>query len=149
MYISEITIENFRCFGSGDKRMTLPLQAGLTALVGENDTGKTAVIDALRFVFGTRDQEYIRVQESDFHFPPGHGDRCKEINICCRLEGLTDRDKGAFAEYLTYLEGEENYSAVLYVNWTARDMVGARSVRRFVSVEVRSGANGDGPGFGR
>lgn len=56
MYISQLIIENFRVFGSGDDRLALPLQPGLTALVGENDTGKTAIIDALRFVLGTRGQ---------------------------------------------------------------------------------------------
>ena len=145
MYISEIRIENFRCFGSGDNRLTLPLTDGLTALVGENDTGKTAVIDALRLVLGTRDQEYFRAQESDFHCPPGSGERCTEINIRCRFEGLTNRDKGAFAEYLTYVEHGGSRDVVLYINWTARDFAGARSTRRSVSVEVRSGENGDGP----
>ena len=69
MYIAEIRIENFRCFGSGESRLILALKAGLTALVGENDTGKTAVIDALRFVLGTRDQEYFKVQERRFPLP--------------------------------------------------------------------------------
>ena len=99
MYVAEIRIENFRCFGSGESRLTLALKAGLTALVGENDTGKTAVIDALRFVLGTRDQEYFKVQESDFHCPSGSAERCTEISIRCRFDGLTVRDKSAFAEY--------------------------------------------------
>ena len=145
MYISNVTIENFRCFGSGEKRLTLPLETGLTALVGENDSGKTAVIDALRFVFGTRDQEYFRIQESDFHWSQQNGKRQTEIKISCLLMGLTAREKGSFAEYLTYLEDGDTHDAVLYVNWTARHIAGARSARRFVSVEVRSGANGDGP----
>lgn len=58
MFVAELTIENFRCFGEGEGKLVLPLGDGLTALVGENDTGKTAVIDALRFALGTRDQEY-------------------------------------------------------------------------------------------
>jgi putative ATP-dependent endonuclease of OLD family len=49
MHISKITIENFRCFGEGKDRLELSLRPGLTALVGENEAGKTAVIDALRF----------------------------------------------------------------------------------------------------
>ena len=75
MCISEIRIENFRCFGEGEDRFVLPLRLGLTALVGENDTGKTAVIDALRFALGTRDQEFIRVEDTDFHWPPGSKER--------------------------------------------------------------------------
>ena len=145
IHIAELRIENFRCFGAGDNALTLPLKAGLTALVGENDTGKTAVIDALRFVLGTRDQEYVRVREGDFHCLPDGGEREMEIGIRCRFERLTARDKSGFAEYLTYVEDGGNRDAVLYVNWTAKDVGGGRSTRRFVSVEVRSGENADGP----
>ena len=145
MYIAELIVENFRCFGTGNAKLTLPLRAGLTALVGENDTGKTAAIDALRLVLGTRDQEYIRVLESDFYYPPNGGERESKIHIRCQFKGLTRRDKGAFAEYLTYVEDSEDRDAVLYVNFTAKNNLGARRTRRFVSVEVRSGENGDGP----
>lgn len=145
MYIAELKIKNFRCFGADGTALTLPLNAGLTALVGENDTGKTAVVDALRFALGTRDQEYFRVQESDFHCMPGAAERSREICIKCLFKGLTASDKSAFAEYLTYVEDGGNHDAVFYLNWTAKDIAGVRSARRYVSVEVRSGKNGDGP----
>ena len=70
MYLAELTIINFRSFGPSG--MKLKLKEGLTALVGENDSGKTAVIDALRFLLGTTDQEWLRFTEDDFHKP---GDR--------------------------------------------------------------------------
>ena len=89
MYLSTITIENFRCFGEGAKRLELSLSRGLTALVGENDSGKTAVIDALRFVLGTTDQEWYRLEDTDFH---GEG-ATREIKIVCAFEGLSDRDR--------------------------------------------------------
>lgn len=145
MYIAELRIENFRCFGEGERQFILPLSAGLTALVGENDTGKTSVIDALRFVLGTRDQEYFRVEDTDFHWPVAAKERRTEIRIRCQFDGLTAHDKGAFAEYLTYVERDGRTEAVLYVNWTAKDTAGARGTRRFVSVELRSGETGDGP----
>lgn len=145
MYIAELRIENFRCFGEGERQFILPLSAGLTALVGENDTGKTSVIDALRFVLGTRDQEYFRVEDTDFHWPVAAKERRTEIRIRCQFDGLTAHDKGAFAEYLTYVERGGRTEAVLYVNWTAKDTAGARGTRRFVSVELRSGETGDGP----
>ena len=145
MYIAELRIENFRCFGEGERQFILPLSAGLTALVGENDTGKTAVIDALRFVLGTRDQEYFRVEDTDFHWPVDSKERHTEIRIRCKFDGLTAHDKGAFAEYLTYVERDGRTEAVLYVNWSAKDTAGARGTRRFVSVELRSGETGDGP----
>jgi len=145
MYISELRIENFRCFGEGERKFILPLSAGLTALVGENDTGKTAVIDALRFVLGTRDQEYFRVEDRDFHWSVQTKERRTEIHIRCKFDGLTTYDKGALAEYLTYVERDGRTEAVLYVNWTAKNTAGVRGTRRFVSVELRSGEAGDGP----
>ncbi|WP_092076804.1 ATP-dependent nuclease [Poseidonocella sedimentorum] len=93
MYIRKIEIENFRCFGEGEKKFVLSLSPGLTALLGENDAGKTAVIDALRFIFGTRDQEYYRVQDRDFHWPAGNVERRRDIRICCRLDGLSLKEQ--------------------------------------------------------
>ena len=145
MYIAEITIENFRCFGSGDNKLTLPLRQGLTALVGENDTGKTAVVDAIRLILGTRDQEYLRLQEQDFHCPPSGQARENEVHIRCLFLGLTRRDRGAFAEHLTYAELDSTDDAVLYVNYTAKNISGSTRNRRFVSVDVRSGRNREGP----
>lgn len=145
MFLAELRIENFRLFGENAQAFVLSLKAGLTALVGENDTGKTAVIDALRFVLGTRDQEYFRVEDKDFHWPPGAIERRNQIRIRCKFDDLTIHDKGAFAEYLTYVERDGRQEAVLYVNWTAKDTAGARSSRKFVSVELRSGESGDGP----
>lgn len=144
MYISELTVENFRCFGEGDEKLTLPLREGLTAMVGENDNGKTAVIDALRFALGTRDQEYFRVEEQDFHSPRGGGERRKEIRIRCKFQGLTSQDKGAFAEFLSYENNTNGFETTLYLNWTARQQAGARGNRRYIAVEVRSGQCGDG-----
>ena len=145
MFLAELRIENFRMFGEHTHAFVLPLNAGLTALVGENDTGKTAIIDALRFVLGTRDQEYCRVEDSDFHWPPGAKVRRTQIRIRCKFDDLTIHDKGAFAEYLTYVERDGRQDVVLHVNWTAKDTTGAHSSRRFVSQDLRSGEAGDGP----
>ena len=78
MYIAKIKIENFRLFGAGEKAFLLDLSPGLTALVGENDAGKTALVDALRLVLGTSDQEYLRLETADFHRPVGTIDAADE-----------------------------------------------------------------------
>ena len=140
MYISSVTIENFRCFGEGSKRLELFLSRGLTALVGENDSGKTAVIDALRFVLGTTDQELYRLEDTDFH---GEG-ATREIKIVCAFEGLSDRDKRAFVEYLTYSKTGEG-EPVLYVNWSAKDTGETYRGRPYHRVDVHSGKDGNGP----
>lgn len=147
MYIAELLIENFRIFGEKELALVLPLKPGLTALVGENDTGKTAVIDALRLALGTRDQEYFRIVESDFHQPPDGGKPRKTIRIRCKFDGLSLSDKAAFAEYLTFELRDGARVPVLYVNWKADDAGKVPRRRRAVSVEIRSGQSGDGPQF--
>lgn len=143
MYISDIRIENFRLFGAGANAFRLSLKPGLTALVGENDAGKTAVIDALRLVLGTRDQESMRVELTDFHHAAS-GDLASEIMIQLTFSGLTGTDRSAFAEYLTYLEGEPP-EAVMILTWVARRAGRAGTVRRFMAVEWRTGDKADGP----
>lgn len=143
LYISKIRIENFRLFGAGDNAFAVALKPGLTAFVGENDAGKTAVIDALRFVLGTRDQESMRLDLTDFHHAPS-GERADEITIRLTFSGLTDGDRSAFAEYLTYGEGEAT-ETVLILTWLARRAERDGPGRRFMPVEWRTGNKADGP----
>lgn len=143
MYISEIKIENFRLFGAGQKAFRLSLQPGLTAIVGENDAGKTAVIDALRFVLGTRDQEFIRLDLTDFHLSDSDK-RATEITIRLTFSDLTPSDRSTFAEYLTYLDNESS-DVVLILTWLARRTENDSSIRRFMPVEWRTGEKADGP----
>lgn len=135
MYISELTIENFRSFGEGVNKFVLPLRKGLTALVGENDSGKTAVIDALRFALGTTDQEWYRLEDKDFNSQ----NVSKEILIVCKFNDLNEIDKRAFVEYLTYED-----HPVLYINWVAKKSTNRRN-RFNYHIETRSGKNGEGP----
>ncbi len=128
MYLSNITIENFRCFGEGDESFKLPLNLGLTALVGENDAGKTAVIDAIRFALGTTDQDWHWLEDTDFHIHDE--ERSREIRIVCKFEGLTARDKRAFVEYFSYAP-QPGDDPVLFVNWTARDTGEIRKGRTY------------------
>lgn len=147
MFLSRLRIENFRSFGEGQDALTLAFNPGLTAIVGENDTGKTAVVDAIRLALGTRDQEYFRVDEHDFHQPNDGGARAKEIRICCRFEGLTLADKASFAEHLTYEDDHGSKITVLILNWKAIAPLQTVGHRRFTAVETKSGKAADGPSF--
>ncbi|MEQ8763234.1 MAG: AAA family ATPase, partial [Planctomycetota bacterium] len=142
MHLSRLTLRNFRQFGDGDDKLDIAFSRGVTALVGRNDSGKSAVIDAIRYALLTRDQNYIRVQPEDFHID-GSGRQADEIFIRCELSGLNDDEKGAFAEYLSY----HGADVTLIVNWAARRRSQSPSARRWVDVSVRSGLNGAGPTF--
>ena len=142
MHLSQLTARNFRQFGDGNAQLHLSFQPGVTALVGRNDSGKSTIIDAIRYALLTRDQEFVRVQPEDFHIDIA-GKQATEIYIVCKLAGLTDTEKGAFIEYLFY-EGDD---VVLYVIWTARKLSTAPTARRWIDLSVRSGIDGAGPSF--
>ena len=66
MFIERLILTNFRCFGPEPRSINLAL--GLTAFVGVNGAGKTAVMQAFQRLFGvTGDQRRLRRQ--DFHVP--------------------------------------------------------------------------------
>src|SRR5260370_1032018 len=66
MYIEQLILTNFRCFGPAPT--TIDLSSCLTTFVGANGAGKTAVLQALQRMFGiTGDQRRLRRQ--DFHVP--------------------------------------------------------------------------------
>lgn len=140
MYLHRLTIENFRHFGAGDESLTVELKEGLTAIVGENDAGKTSLVDALRMAIGTRDQEYVRVQTSDFHYSVATGKRADSISVQCVFEGLSKKDRSGFLEHLTY--GAAGEPSQLHVTWTAKASQGGR---KLVTQEWRSGKDGQGP----
>lgn len=145
MYIAEIRIENFRLFGAGDHAFVLPLTPGLTALVGQNDAGKTAVIDALRLVLGTRDQDILRVDTMDFHQPTPDALHAEQIVIQLTFRGLTTADRAAFAEFLTYETIADITDTTLIVTWVAKRNTKEDSSRRILPPEWRTGAKCDGP----
>jgi len=55
MHISEVAIENFRTFGSKaeGRSLDLRLRPGMNVLAGENDSGKSTLVDAIRYVLWT------------------------------------------------------------------------------------------------
>jgi putative ATP-dependent endonuclease of OLD family len=138
MHLAEIRIDNFRLFGAGDSALVLPFQAGLNVLVGENNSGKTAIVDAIRFALGTTSQDYQRVTDEDFHFESGQ--RSSEFSVRCRFTGIDKETGGALLEHLSY----ENGSPCLYVTLHAMRNDDA-SARRRITVEVRSGRDSTGP----
>ncbi|PXA27870.1 ATP-dependent endonuclease [Proteus mirabilis] len=141
VYLTELTITNFRSFGSDG--ITVKFREGLTALVGENDSGKTAVIDALRFLLGTTDQEWLRFSDDDFHKTREDSSESSEIKISGTFKNLTSSDKLGFVEYLTYGINKDD-EPTLHLTLTAKRM-GTRAGRPYISTEIRSGKNGEGP----
>jgi predicted ATP-dependent endonuclease of OLD family len=64
MHISRLVIRNFRNFNQLD----LKFESGITCLIGENNSGKTNLIHALRLVVdGQMSSQNRQLTEDDFH----------------------------------------------------------------------------------
>ena len=97
MHVSEIHASGFRCFGP-DNPLVLKLRRGLNILVGPNDSGKTAIIDAPRFVLWTRGDDFLRLVPGDFHVRLD-GTKVNELMIRCTFDGLTPDEESRFLEW--------------------------------------------------
>lgn len=93
MWLRELQIRNFRKIDA----LTLTFPRGLTVLVGENNSGKTTIIDALRLIlFPSRDYGSLRLTEDDFRTGTEHA----PIEITGRFTGLESKDEVRFQECL-------------------------------------------------
>ena len=121
MIVSELKLYNFRQFKAvnGVPGLQLTFHEGLNALIGENDSGKTAVIDALKLVLLTQSNEYIRPTDEDF-YRSADGEVCSEFKIDCTISEFTQNEAKNFIEYLTFSDtdnGKKHTLELYYRAW--------------------------------
>ncbi len=93
MWLRNLNIRNFRKIDE----LTVSFSRGLTVLVGENNSGKTAIIDALRVIlFSSRDYDSIQLSEDDFQL----GTEYAPIEISGAFTDLSEEDEVHFQECL-------------------------------------------------
>ena len=64
MYLSKLKIANFRAI----KEAEINFQKGVNILIGENNSGKSTIIDALRICLGYgKSENTISIKETDLH----------------------------------------------------------------------------------
>jgi putative ATP-dependent endonuclease of OLD family len=105
MFLDEIRITNFRKFGKGENGepgITIKFNRGLNVLIGENDSGKTCVIDAIRLVLSTQSREFFRIYKEDFHEGSNY------MKIECILRGFNEYEAKDFLEWLG-IDDENNF----------------------------------------
>ena len=106
MYLANIKIWNFRKFGAmGDidlehPNLCLDFTPGLNVLIGENDSGKTAILEAIKMVLKTHAYERIMWEDDDFY------EGTNEIRIELLVDGLTHGEAAHFTEWLGWTNEE-------------------------------------------
>jgi putative ATP-dependent endonuclease of OLD family len=141
MYLSDLKMWNFRKFGVTEQNgeilpVHVPFNNKLNVLVGENDAGKTAIVDAIRLVLGTQSREWFYVDESDFHSDGRTPARSFKIECC--FKGFTTQEAAHFLEWIDIEEKEEGPSYSLTVTYSARN-TSDKIIR-----ELRAGSDPEG-----
>lgn len=125
MYLAELTIKNFRKL----REATLKFQPGLNVLVGPNNVGKSAAIDALRTLLAGHDENYPRLDGSDRH-RPHEGDPTGDISFHFVFQDLSLEDEADFIAALKP-NGDKTMEAHIHVQYTDMDKTGRFKVRRW------------------
>ncbi|VDN49247.1 putative ATP-dependent endonuclease of the OLD family [Petrocella atlantisensis] len=138
MYLSHLKLWNFRRYGSkgeidlSEPDLSVDFKEGLNLLTGENDSGKTAIVDAIKTVLKTSSNDWIRLNEDDFY------DDTNELRIELCIKGFVASEAKHFTEYLTTVFSEEDAVNELHLSFTA-----SKSEGKIKSSDVRAGV-GDG-----
>ncbi|WP_028835433.1 MULTISPECIES: ATP-dependent nuclease [unclassified Pseudoalteromonas] len=106
MYLHCLKMENFRRY----EQLEVEFNSGLNLLVGENDSGKTAIVDAIKYVLNTQSYEYLRPCVEDFYLEPSKDEsyRTTEFRVECTFKGFDKHEAKHFIDWLGTDE-EKNY----------------------------------------
>ncbi len=120
MYISKVHIKNYRNYLDCD----IPLNEGLTILIGENNIGKTNFLKALALIFSLDASPRTRklpVEDFSIEALSTELDEPPEIEISCTLTDFrTDGEKSVVATWLTSDPTEARVTYVYRCNAKAR-----------------------------
>lgn len=135
MYISKVVIENYRCFGS---KTEIKLKPGVNVFIGENNSGKTTVLNALGFIFDRQGRSQLGIDDFNKNLKPST--LAPKITVSVTLSSTgkdTIEDKAIVATWLTSIgkdweaqliysyhlpeEDGEEFSAEIEINKDSKD----------------------------
>lgn len=91
--LANLHIKNFRKI----ENLTINFSEGISLIVGENNCGKTAIIDALRLIlFSGNDYSSLRINEDDFR----RSSNILPIEISCEFTDLSEEEEAYYIECL-------------------------------------------------
>ena len=108
MFLSKLKLKNFRKY----ENLEVSFKDGLNVLIGENDSGKTTIIDAIRILLGTQSHEYYYIDEKDFNNPN------EEMEIECTFS-FKDNSYSKVAKFLEWITFNDEKKPELIVRLKA------------------------------
>ena len=116
MYLHQAHIRNFRNLAD----FTIQLNKGLNVIVGENNIGKTNILDAIRAALGpVSSNEPLRLQQDDIY--RGVSGKAR-IQVDLIFADLTDEERADFVDLLNYNSTDPRLStASIHCEWTWDD----------------------------
>jgi putative ATP-dependent endonuclease of the OLD family len=139
MYLSELKLWNFRKYGSKDlfdiekPNLIVPFNKGLNVLIGENDSGKTAIIDAIKLVLKTHAYEWIKVEESDFY------KNTDKLRIELEFKDIKPNEAKNFIEWLGWEGIGDDAKPILRLNYQVEI-----KQDRIIATDVKAGMDETG-----
>ena len=139
MYVSNIKLWNFRKFGKEGEidpekpNLDLSLTKGLNVIIGENDSGKTAIIDAVKLVLKTHSYDFIRVEDKDFY------NTSVRFRIELTFEDLTPDEAKNFTEWLGWVGTGGEAKPFLKLNYDVK-----RQGKKILPADIKAGIDDDG-----
>jgi putative ATP-dependent endonuclease of OLD family len=138
MFLSNIRLWNFRKFGGNDPidlekpNLDLDFVQGINVLIGENDSGKSAIVEAIKLTLKTHSYDWVRLDWEDFF------KESTRLRIELKFEDISDEEAKNFIEWLGWIgEGNETKPFLRLIYDASRNM-DDRIIR---PVEVRAGVD--------
>lgn len=139
MYLHNIKLWNFRKFGTDGSfnldtpNLDLNFTKGLNVLIGENDSGKTAIIDAIKLALKTHASEWIKPEREDFF------KNSERFRIELLFKDITIDEAKNFTEWLSW-EGEgENSKPILIMYYESTNVND-----KIVTFDLKAGLSEEG-----
>jgi len=137
MYLARLTISNFRKLQQAE----LELQPGLNVLIGANNVGKTAVVDALRALLAGHDEPYPRLDIDDIHRAGGRTP-AGEIMFQYVFRGLDEDDEADFLPALKF-DAAGKSEAHISIRYAQPDKLGRLRAKRWCGDHEEVGLTAD------
>lgn len=129
MYLYKLNLWNFRQYGSDNSEkieldnpdLSVEFNKRLNLLVGENNSGKSTIVDAIKYVVLTQSREWIKPEIDDFFvndLNKPDKSRAEKIRIECIFKTTKQEEAKNFLEWLKIIpleEDEVEYQLTVYL----------------------------------